>query len=76
MLIWSRPYKRFQISFNIGIKPILITYTCMSLLCFVRTYFFMPKTIVPFFNKEEDIPENYNIGITDWKEEKKEDKKE
>lgn len=48
----------------------------MSLLCFVRTYFFMPKTIIPFFNKEEDIPENYNIGITDWKEEKKEAKKE
>ena len=48
-----------------------MAYTCMSLLCFVRTYLFMPKTIVPFFNNEEDIPENYNIGITDWKEEKK-----
>lgn len=24
----------------------------------------MPKTIVPFFNEEKDIPADYNIGIT------------
>ena len=30
----------------------------------------LPKTIVPFFNTEDDIPIDYNIGITDWSDER------
>ena len=40
------------------LKTIFTIYTVISLFCFIRTFIFMPKGIIPFA-----IPEDYKFGV-------------
>jgi len=50
----------FKIFYENGTKleTIFTIYTIISLSCFIRTFLFMPKRIIPF-----SIPEDYQFGV-------------